>query len=319
MSFRLKRLTAMITAGCLIGCSSIATKPVSPVKVQIACSKTQLFPISQSQLATSSVKDNLSGLQISDESLLTANILGITPLLMEWETKFKKKQLTDIQELTLKQKIINRIILANLEVASTLAYIDCEGERTDHLRDRLQRHETKRIENLTLASIIIGAGTVVTAGALALGGAANAGNIAAIVGGTTEGGLSIYAVQDREIVDAQPQRNMLAEIWNGPSKTSAFPPVIWRYLNSPMSSGDSLSIRDTLKKEWGTEEQLGKPGGETEKRRMAQILGEEGTYNLDDLRAREGMEDLVEARISMFNQNLAKLLREFLLLSDKAP
>ena len=139
MSFRLKRLTAMITAGCLIGCSSIATKPVSPVKVQIACSKTQLFPISQSQLATSSVKDNLSGLQISDESLLTANILGITPLLMEWETKFKKKQLTDIQELTLKQKIINRIILANLEVASTLAYIDCEGERTDHLRDRLQR------------------------------------------------------------------------------------------------------------------------------------------------------------------------------------
>ena len=317
MGIKFKRLTAIIAASSLMGCSSMSNRPVSPVKVQISCAKTQLFATPQNQLITSPTKDNLSGLQISQETLLTANILGITPLLAEWSSKSQKKQLSEVQELTLKQKIINRIILANLEVASTLAYIDCEGERTDHLRDRLQRHETKRIENLTLASIIVGAGTVVTAGALALGGATNAGNIAAIVGGTTEGGLSVYAVQDREIVDAQPQRNMLAEIWNGPSNTSAFPPVVWRYLNSPMNSADPLTIRETLKKEWGTEEQLGKPGGETEKRRMAQIMGEDGVYNLDDLRARESMEDLVEARISMFNQNLAKLLREFLLLSEK--
>lgn len=317
MGIKFKRLTAIIAASSLMGCSSMSNRPVSPVKVQISCAKTQLFATPQNQLITSPTKDNLSELQISQETLLTANILGITPLLAEWSSKSQKKQLSEVQELTLKQKIINRIILANLEVASTLAYIDCEGERTDHLRDRLQRHETKRIENLTLASIIVGAGTVVTAGALALGGATNAGNIAAIVGGTTEGGLSVYAVQDREIVDAQPQRNMLAEIWNGPSNTSAFPPVVWRYLNSPMNSADPLTIRETLKKEWGTEEQLGKPGGETETRRMAQIMGEDGVYNLDDLRARESMEDLVEARISMFNQNLAKLLREFLLLSEK--
>ena len=50
---------------------------------------------------------------------------------------------------------------------------------------------------------------------------------------------------------------------------------------------------------------------------MAQIMGNDGTYNMDDLRAREGMVDLVEARISMFNQNLARLLREFLLLYEK--
>lgn len=317
MGIGYKRITSLIAATCLVGCSTITTKPVSPVKVQIACGKTQLYPISQSQLNLNATQDSITGLQLSDEALLTANILGIIPLLSEYSKQSQKKLLSDIQELTLKQKIINRIILANLEVASTVAYIDCEGERTDHLRDRLQRHETKRIESLTLASIIVGAGTVVTAGALALGTATNAGNIAAIIGGTAEGGLSIYAVQDREIVDAQPQRNMLAEIWNGPSNTSAFPPVVWRYLNSPMNPGSSLTIRDTLKSEWGTEEQLGKPGGETEKRRMAQILGEEGTYNLDDLRAREGMEDLVQARISMFNQNLANLLREFLIVSDK--
>jgi hypothetical protein len=315
MVIRVKRVTSIIASCCLIGCSSIATKPVSQVKVQITCSKTELFPISEEQLKPIPSTVNISGIKISNESLLTANILGITPLLAEWAKN--SKNLSAVQELALKQKIINRITLANLEVASTLAYIDCAGERTDHLRDRLQRHETKRIENLTLASIIVGAGTVITSGALALGSATNAGNIAAIIGGTAEGGLGIYAVQNREIVDAKPQRNMLAEIWNGPSNTSAFPPVVWRYLNSPMDPGGTLTIRDTLKNEWGTEEQLGKPGGETEKRRMAQILGEEGTYTLDDLRAREGMEDLVEARISMFNQNLAKLLREFLVLSDK--
>jgi len=317
MATKVKRITSIISASCLIGCSSVATKPVSPVKVQITCAKTQLFPVIQNELQITPIKVKASGIPLSEESLLTANILGMTPLLSEWAEKSKRKQLSDIQELALKQKIINKIILANLEVASTLAYIDCEGERTDHLRDRLQRHETKRLENLTLASIIVGAGTVVAAGALALGGATNAGNIASIVGGTTEGGLGIYAAQSREIVDSEPQRNMLYEIWNGPSNSSVFPQVVWRYLNSPMTPGDPLTIRDTLKKEWGTEEQLGRPGGETEKRRMAQIIGNDGTYNMDDLRAREGMEDLVEARISMFNQNLAQLLREFLLLADK--
>ena len=50
MATKVKRITSMITASCLIGCSSVATKPVSPVKVQITCSKTELFPISEEQL-----------------------------------------------------------------------------------------------------------------------------------------------------------------------------------------------------------------------------------------------------------------------------
>jgi hypothetical protein len=256
--------------------------------------------------------DHIKGLDLSKQSVNTANILGVTPLLSSWSTLSNTRSGSETKRLALRQQIIEKITLANLEVSAALAYIDCEGERTDQLRDRLQRHETKRIERLTLASIIVGAGTVVSAGVLALTGAATAGNIVSIAGGSSEAGLSVYAFRNREIGEINHQNNMLQEVWDGPGEQSYFPPVVWRYLNSPAETNSPLTVRDSLKAEWQTDELIGKPDSEVAQRRMAQLFSTGGEYSLDDLRAREGMQDLLEARISMFNQRLARLLREFL-------
>lgn len=307
-----QRILALLLSTCLVGCSSLTTRPVSPAKSQVVCSQAELFKINKNNLVPDQNMDHIKGLDLSKQSVNTANILGVTPLLSSWSTLSNTRSGSETKRLALRQQIIEKITLANLEVSAALAYIDCEGERTDQLRDRLQRHETKRIERLTLASIIVGAGTVVSAGVLALTGAATAGNIVSIAGGSSEAGLSVYAFRNREIGEINHQNNMLQEVWDGPGEQSYFPPVVWRYLNSPAETNSPLTVRDALKAEWQTDELIGKPDSEVAQRRMAQLFSTGGEYSLDDLRAREGMQDLLEARISMFNQRLARLLREFL-------
>lgn len=295
----------------LIGCSSFTTRPVSPAKSQVVCNQAEIFTLDRNKLIPDLGVEQIKGLNLSEQSIKTANIIGVTPLIKDWSA-LTNSSASETKKLALRQKIVEKITLSNLEVSASLAYIDCEGERTDQLRDRLQRHETKRIEQLTLASIIVGAGTVVTAGALAVGGAATAGNIVSIVGGTSEAGLSVYAFRNREIGEINHQTNMLKEVWDGPGDQSHFPQVVWRYLNSPTNTDSKTTVRESLKDEWRSHELLGKPDSEIQQRRMVQMFSDGSEYTLDDLRAREGMQDLLEARISMFNQRLARLLREFL-------
>lgn len=307
----LQRCLCLTLSLSLIGCSSFSNRAVSPAKTQVVCHQAELFALSNQALAPDLTKAPVKGLNLSRQSITTADIIGATPLLKEWAL-VSSGTTNETRRLVLRQKIVEKIVLANLEIATALAYIDCEGEHTDQLRDRLQRHETKRIEQLTLASIIVGAGTVVTAGALALGGAATAGNIVAISGGSAEAGLSVYAFRNRDIGENPQQNNILKEVWRGPGGQSYFPPVIWRYLNSPIAQGEPTTIREALKTEWRSDELLGKPGSDVEQHRTALFFGSGGEYSLDDLRAKEGMQDLLEARVAMFNQRLAKLLREFL-------
>lgn len=307
----LRQLISVALSVSLVGCSSFTTRPVSPAKSQVACNQAEIFTLNQNKLVPDLSVEQIKGLNLTEQSINTASIIGLTPLLKDWAA-LAKSSASETKKIALRQKIVEKITLANLEVSATLAYIDCEGERTDQLRDRLQRHETKRIEQLTLASIIVGAGTVVTAGALAVGGAATAGNIVSIVGGTSEAGLSVYAFRNREIGEINHQSNMLKEVWDGPGDQSYFPEVVWRYLNSPISTNQKTTVRESLKDEWQSSELLGKPDSETQQQRQAKMFSNGGEYTLDDLRAREGMQDLLEARVSMFNQRLARLFREFL-------
>lgn len=308
----LHRTLCLTLSLSLVGCSSFSNRTVSPAKIQVACHQAELFSLNKNTLIPDLTETPIKGLSLSRQSITTADIIGATALLNEWAIVSNAPQPNETKRLALRQKLVEKIILTNLEISTALAYIDCEGERTDQLRDRLQRHETKRIEQLTLASIIVGAGTVVTAGVLALGGAATAGNIVAISGGSAEAGLSVYAFRNREIGEIHHQNNILKEVWEGPSQQSYFPPVIWRYLNSPASPGDTLTVRESLKEEWRSGELLGKPGSDVEQHRITLFFGGDGDYSLDDLRAKEGMQDLLETRVAMFNQRLTRLLKEFL-------
>jgi len=197
-----------------------------------------------------------------------------------------------------------------------LAELDSKGERIDQVRDRLLQRESRRLQRTTLASIIVGAGTAVGAGALSLAGHANAGNVLAIGGGLLEAGLGLSAIERTDTATLHHPRNLLAEVTNRPRQESAIPPIIWRYLDTPSRADPARTNRQVLLDDWRDDPTAGEPGSTLRARREHLLLGEGGAYTTDDLKAREAMLDQFESRVALFNRELAQLLREFLLLGQ---
>jgi hypothetical protein len=196
--------------------------------------------------------------------------------------------------LRLRQVITERVLLAMLDVSSALAEIDCEGERGDQLRERLQRADTTLIRRLGLAGVMLGAATAAVTGGLSLAGAGG-GDIAGIVGGTAEAAVSGSVLFVGSSAEFRTPRNMVAEIRDRPERSAVFPPVVWRYL---MRGGPEGSTAATLAADWA----------EGDRARFALLSGPSGRYTVEDLEARDGMLDLIETNVARMSQELRSLL-----------
>lgn len=76
-------------------------------------------------------------------------------------------------------------------------------------------------------------------------------------------------------------------------------------------------MRETLISRWRQHGRLGEPGSDTEQRRIALFFGEGGLYEIEELRARAAMLDLLEADVNLMSQDLERLLQE--ILASRAP
>ncbi len=263
----------------------------------------------------------LSRLPYSPRAMETARIIGVLPALAGLAAPDSRggtaasDDLASIAarlaDLRARQQVLARISLASLEVSSVLAELDCEGERNDQLRDRLQRIEDDRLRRHTLGGIIVGALTAIAGGTLSLASRANAADVAAILGGATETGIGLSALGGAQSARFEHPRNPLGALWSGSTDAAAvFPPSVWQYLNSPSSRAGNLTNRDLLIEQWKMPERLGIPGSQDAERRATLLFGSGGTYTLPDLQVRDAMLDMLEARVALFNQNIADLLRE---------
>src|SRR5207253_2502255 len=99
--------------------------------------------------------------RFSQHDLLMANAMGILPLLRTLIRLQKAKSTQRSEQVEVKQKILNRLLLASTEISSLAAELDCEGERADQLATYLDQKDTRRIRRLTLLSVVIGAATTV--------------------------------------------------------------------------------------------------------------------------------------------------------------
>jgi hypothetical protein len=73
------------------------------------------------------------------------------------------------------------------------------------------------------------------------------------------------------------------------------------------------SLRESLILRWRQDGRLGEAGSERERRRVALFFGDGGSYDIEDLRARAAMLDLLESDINLMSQDLERLLEEILL------
>nr|WP_314074984.1 hypothetical protein [uncultured Roseococcus sp.] len=212
----------------------------------------------------------------------------------------ERRRSVDVQFLLARQAVTDRVLLATLDVNASLAAIDCEGERGDSLRGQLQRIEARRARNLGLASILLGATTAALSGGLGLAGIDRAGDIVGIIGGTAEatiGGALLYGSASGRL---RTRSNLLGEILQHPEESRLFPPTVWRYLTRREEPG-ARSIAEEIVANWQSAGLL---------RENDPLMDPEGEFTVSDLERRDGMLDLLEARIALMSRDLRVLLEE---------
>ncbi|MCU0888318.1 MAG: hypothetical protein MUC64_09965 [Rubritepida sp.] len=222
------------------------------------------------------------------------------------------------ERLALRQEALEAILQAMLDAAAVIAEIDCEGERVDELRARLQAMLDRRARQLGVAGLMMGAATAAATGGLALGGLAAAGNIAGIVGGAGEAGFAgALLFGDPPTGTLETRRNLLAEVWAAPAAPRLFPGTVWRHLQGAGASGESrLAL---LRAEWTTPELLGAPDSPEAEARAALQFGPGGSYTAEALERRDRMLDLLESAIALMHQDLRRLLAELRALAARGP
>lgn len=254
----------------------------------------------------------------SPDATETADTIGALEALHRFaamDTNASQGADADLRRLRLRQAITDRILLAMLDVSSSLAEVTCEGQRGNELRDRLQRIEDRQAQRLTLATIMVGALTAVTSGGLSLAGAAG-GDLAGIIGGTAEAGVATTLLFGGAAGELRTERNLLRDVWEGPDQSSLFPATVWRFLTR--SRGNNPSIAERLRADWQAGERLGSAGSREERERIGLLFGPGGAYTVEDLELRDATVDLLRASLSLMSQDLRGLLEEVLQRSGEA-
>jgi hypothetical protein len=218
-----------------------------------------------------------------------------------------------LRVLRLRQAVMDRIMLAMLDVSGALAAIDCEGERGDQLRVRLQGTETRRAQRLGLASIMVGALTAALSGGLSVAGAAAGADVAGIVGGVAEASVGTSLLFGSASGELRTERNLLREVWERPARSELFPPSVWRFLTRrPGGDPGQATVAEVVVAEWRAAELLGRGAPGEERSRAALLFGAGGAYTVEELEARDAMLDLLEASIALMSRDLRILLEELL-------
>ncbi len=201
-------------------------------------------------------------------------------------------------------RALERIELARVAVAATVAELDCEGERAEQAADYLTRSGSNAVQRLTVASVLVAAGTSIAGVLLSTRNArADVQDTVAVSGGALTVGLGLGSLYVRPRVEFTHPRNLLADVWNGPATSTTYAQPVWAYLARPEFSNDQRDpIRAHVIARWRTFEQL-----QSDPSCTSLLFGAGGAYDAEQLRARAAMLDEVKAEVDLENQDLAVL------------
>ena len=240
--------------------------------------------------------------RFSNHDLLVANAAGILPLLRKFiRLKATGTQNTDRERFANQQQIMDRLWLASMQVSSIAAELDCESERAHRLSAYLQQMDSKRIQRLTILSVVAGALTTVATAFIQ----ADTPNKTVTIGGGVISALLAgnAAISSKRTIHLVDDRNLLTDIWEQSGQSRFYPPFVWQMLtDSSFSYGGNQSIRSMTRQRW-VNYTLAESSPSGDKLYFAT----EGDYGADDLTARAEMLNQLQASIRLFYQDLQSL------------
>jgi hypothetical protein len=307
----------LLAVGCASGQPSIFHEPPDNTDFEGLCALTAK-PLRSIRAAESSTSEKGSEQILSPQSQMVADTIGVLDVIREILSLEDRgadlDQAGQISLLEARQKLLHQIQSTVLEVESAAAEVRCEKERADQLADRLEARVNRNATILTVSAIVGGAVFGFASGGLFLAGASTAGSAVSIAGGVVETFLGILALNEEAHQRLQHKRNILGEIWNAPARPTILPVSVWRFLNHPVKEEpQQRSLRAILITRWQEDGRLGPAESDTERRRKELFFGPGGLYELQELRDRAAMLNLLEADINLMTQDLSLLVNEVLI------
>ncbi|MCX6216920.1 hypothetical protein [Spirosoma sp.] len=256
------------------------------------------IPNTQSILQTDTSLTN----RFSIHDLLVANAAGILPLLQDFIRLKKARSASSDQERSAnRQQINDRLWLASMQVSGIAGELDCEAERANRLATYLQQLDGKRIQQLTILSVVVGALTTVVTAFIQ---ADTPSKTVSIGGGVASAFLAgKAAVSSKRTIHLVDERYLLTDIWDQPQQSTFHPPFIWRMLTEhSLSYGSQHSISFNTRQRWLN---YSLAGASTLDEQL--YFGPEGEYRSDNLLTRAEMLNQLQAEVRLFYVDLQNL------------
>lgn len=238
--------------------------------------------------------------------------LGVGPLLSQLRTLQQEGTGTSVAALTLRQEVLERVLLATFAVDSVLGRIDTESSYSSEDRYLLQVHGQRQA---TLYNLV----TFAASGALGAAGSSmqltrglnHAGTaLSAAAGGTALGLSAVQLVSGSGKQAVRSPYNMLAEILGRtPNAESRYPPLVEAFLNAPRANGQA-SVAEGLTGAWKRLHRLkeGAKGDGASLENMTADRSSEVKLSADDLADREAMLHDLRANVTLLHAKLQQVL-----------
>jgi hypothetical protein len=257
------------------------------------------------------------------EANQTAMILGLAPTireLSELQAKGGCGASPGVEELLVRQKLLETELTTTLDVDGVLAEISAERSDLTDMRSGLQGRRDRTVGYLNAASLITGSGVGIAVNAMQLKeSTAIPGDYVGIGSGVASTALSLIAIKKmngpKQSVGGVP--NMLAPLFDEKSVLNTYyPPEVMRFLESvPAGQDPGRGTRlEQMKAAWAVQGRIGTTTSAKDRGKIAALTSSESKQvkvSIDDLTDRIAMLNDVSGRVSLMKRDLATLMHAY--------
>jgi hypothetical protein len=245
----------------------------------------------------------------------TAQIIHVLPEMNQLNELADNQ--SDASKITsVRERIVEKVLAASLEVDATIAQIDNEIAQSNEVRGYLSDRRDKAVNRANLLSITSGGALGATSAGLQLPSGENkASSVVGIAGGVLSSSLAVSGIRAQKggtkVFDFS--SNMLAELFDRSTLgDSRYDPIVWSFLNDVAPTDDEgLTRKERLIQTWITLKRTDPPSTAAGKNKIDRVTSRPSDklpLTIDDLEDRSAMLEDVRAKISFLKRDLAALL-----------
>ncbi len=223
-----------------------------------------------------------------------------------------------VEELAIRQDILEAVESSSLDVDSVLAELENERAHLFELRAALASRRDRSLGLLNVANIITGTGLGIATNALQFSNStAKIGDNIGVVSGLGSTFLSVLAIRRQHGPQQSVGRvpNMLAPLFGRQTQlNSYYPPAVLEYLNTTPTGegGEGGSRLEQLMTEWRQAGRIGTTGSPKTDQQIARLtssLDSKTKLSIDDISDRIAMLADVTGRVGLMKRDVADLMR----------